>query len=54
MNLAPLGREPRFEKGAHRRPRAPRRDFRRQEEGHARVVQTLETSDGGEVCVIPI
>ena len=44
-----FGREPRFEEGAHRRSRAPRRDLRGQEEGHARLVQTVETRHGGEV-----
>ena len=47
-----FGREPRFEEGAHRRSRAPRRDLRGQEEGHARLVQTVETRHGGEVGLL--
>ena len=33
----------------HRRARAARRDLRRQEEGHAGIIQALEAGHGGEV-----
>ena len=33
----------------HRRARAARRDLRRQEEGHAGIIQAVEAGHGGEV-----